>query len=122
MQDQKRAGTKPELALRKLLHARGLRYRVDAALPIKGIRRRADLLFTKAQVAIFVDGCYWHACPIHGTKPKSNAAWWADKLEANVLRDRDTDRRLTELGWTVVRVWEHEDPMEAATRIEAIVR
>lgn len=122
MQRQKRAGTKPELMIRKLLHARGLRYRVDAPLPIKGIRRRADLLFTKKQVAVFVDGCYWHACPVHGTNPKSNDAWWADKLKGNVQRDRDTDRRLHELGWKVVRIWEHDDPVEAAERVEAAVR
>ncbi|MFC7360956.1 very short patch repair endonuclease [Nocardioides astragali] len=122
MQRQKRVGTKPELALRRLLHARGLRYRVDAALPIKGVRRRADILFTKRRVAVFVDGCYWHACPTHGTEPKSNGAWWAEKLEANVLRDRDTDRRLAELGWEVVRIWEHEDPEQAAKRVEAAVR
>ncbi len=122
MRRQKRCGTKPELALRKLLHARGLRYRVDAPLPIEDIRRRADLLFTKKHVAVFVDGCYWHACPIHGTKPKANGAWWAEKLIANVERDRDTDRRLRDLGWEVVRVWEHEDPAEAADRVEAVVR
>src|SRR4051794_25952672 len=109
MQRQKRAGTKPELALRRLLHSRGMRYRVDAPLPIEGVRRRADLLFTKKRVAVFVDGCYWHACPIHGTRSISNGAWWADKLETNVQRDRDTDRLLQELGWAVVRIWEHED-------------
>jgi DNA mismatch endonuclease (patch repair protein) len=122
MQRQRRTGTKPEVALRRLLHARGLRYRVDAPLPVPGIRRRADLLFTRVQVAVFVDGCYWHGCPLHGTQPKANAEWWATKLDANVARDRDTDARLAAAGWTSVRVWEHEDPRSASDRVEKIVR
>src|SRR5690606_7633007 len=96
-------------------------YRVDMA-PISGMRRRADLVFTRAQVAVFVDGCFWHRCPDHATVPKSNRAWWTAKLETNVLRDRDTDCRLLEAGWTVVRVWEHENPVTAADRIEHAVR
>jgi DNA mismatch endonuclease (patch repair protein) len=91
MRRQRRADTAPELAIRRLVHARGLRYKIDAALPLRGVRRRADMLFSRARVAVFVDGCYWHACPIHGTKPKANASWWAEKLAANVGRDRDTD-------------------------------
>lgn len=122
MKRQKRADTKPELAIRKLIHARGLRYRVDASVPTVGVRRRADMLFTRAKVAVFVDGCYWHVCPIHGTRPKANAEWWAEKFAGNVERDRDTDRRLEELGWKVVRIWEHEDPAEAADRVAAAVR
>ncbi len=121
MTQQKRANTGPELAIRSLLHARGLRYRVDAPLPISGLRRRADLLFSKKRIAVFVDGCYWHVCPIHGTRPKANAAWWADKLKANVERDRDTDQKLYEMGWEAVRIWEHEDPAEAAERVAAVV-
>lgn len=78
--------------------------------PEPGIRRRADILFTKARVAVFVDGCFWHKCPVHGTEPKANAEWWRAKLQRNVERDRDTDRRLEEAGWTVIRLWEHEDP------------
>jgi DNA mismatch endonuclease (patch repair protein) len=102
-----------------MLHARGLRYRVDAVLP--GMRRRADLLFTSARVAVFIDGCFWHGCPDHGTQPKSNAAWWAEKIISNVKRDRDTDQRLAAEGWTVVRVWEHEAPAMAAARVAAVV-
>src|SRR5262249_5967363 len=116
---QRRRDTKPEMAIRRLLHARGLRYRVDAALP--GMRRRADLLFTSAQVAGFVDGCFWHGCPEHGTKPNNNAAWWAEKIETNVKRDRDTDRRLSASGWIVLRFWEHEVPQIAADQIAAVV-
>lgn len=116
---QRRRDTRPELAIRRLLHANGMRYRVDAALP--GMRRRADLLFTSVQVAIFVDGCFWHGCPLHGTQPKRNAAWWAEKIAANVERDRDTDRRLTANGWVALRIWEHEAPEAAAARIAEIV-
>src|SRR4051812_7431931 len=85
--------TVPEMALRKRLHAMGLRYRVDHP-PLPGLRRRADIVFTRARVAVYVDGCYWHRCPEHGTTPKNNAEWWAAKLQRNVERDRDTDRRL----------------------------
>jgi DNA mismatch endonuclease (patch repair protein) len=122
MKRQLQTGTRPELAIRRLLHARGFRYRVDAQLPIPGLRRRADLLFSGSKVAVFVDGCYWHACPVHGTKPKANASWWSEKLAANVARDRDTDARLTSAGWTVVRIWEHESPNVGVERVVAAVR
>src|SRR5947208_16825525 len=91
--NQRRRDTRPEMAIRRLVHARSMRYRVDAALP--GMRRRADLLFTSSRVAVFVDGCFWHGCPEHGTMSKNNAAWWAKKIDANVERDRDTAQRLT---------------------------
>jgi DNA mismatch endonuclease (patch repair protein) len=92
-----------------------MRYRVDAVLP--GMHRRSDLLFISARVAVFVDGCFWHGCPEHGTRPKNNAAWWSEKIAANVERDRDTDRRLTAAGWAVLRIWEHEPPEAAAARV-----
>ncbi|MBX5333944.1 very short patch repair endonuclease [Rhodococcus fascians] len=113
---QRRRDTKPEVALRRELHRRGLRYFVDRA-PLKGMRRRADLVFPRRKMAVYVDGCFWHSCPIHATKPRNNAQWWADKLAANVARDRDTDTRLIEEGWRVVRIWEHEDPVVAAQRV-----
>jgi DNA mismatch endonuclease (patch repair protein) len=113
--------TAAELALRSELHRRGFRYRVDVA-PIKTIRRRADVVFTKRRVAVFVDGCFWHGCPVHGTWPKHNADWWRTKIETNRRRDRDTDRRLSQLGWTILRVWEHEDATEAADRVERALR
>lgn len=116
MQDQSARDTKPELALRRLLHASGLRYRVDRA-PLRGLRRRADLVFGPARVAVFVDGCFWHGCPQHGTRPRSNEQWWGDKLERNRLRDADTDTRLKAAGWRVLRIWEHEDPVAAASRV-----
>ncbi len=116
-----RRDTAPELALRRALHAGGLRYRVG--FPVPGQRRRTiDVAFTRVQVAVFVDGCFWHGCPEHGTQPRSNSAWWTTKLSANQARDRDTDRVLAEAGWTVVRVWEHEDPAAAADRVRALVR
>ncbi len=120
MERQARRDTKAELVVRRAVWRRGLRYRVDLA-PLSGSRRRADLVFTRARVAVFVDGCFWHGCPIHATAPKSNAAWWEEKLAANVRRDRDTEARLEAAGWHVVRVWEHEDPEEAAERIVAAV-
>lgn len=121
MQRQARRDTKPELVLRRELWRRGLRYRVDVA-PISGLRRRADMVFTRARVAVYVDGCYWHSCPEHATVPKANREWWVAKLEANVARDRDTDARLLAAGWEVVRAWEHEPLADAADRIEAVAR
>lgn len=121
MRSQARRDTKPELALRRELWRRGLRYRVDRP-PIPGMRRRADLVFTRQRVAVFVDGCFWHRCPEHSTIPKANRAWWTEKLDRNVARDRDTDRRLRDTGWVVVRVWEHEPTAEAADRVERAVR
>ncbi|MEV1067321.1 very short patch repair endonuclease [Streptomyces sp. NPDC050263] len=120
MRANKSRDTKPELALRRAVHARGLRYRV-AARPIKELRRTADLVFTKARVAVFLDGCFWHGCPEHHTVAVRNGGYWASKVERNRTRDVDTDRRLAEAGWTVVRVWEHEDPVQAATRVEKSV-
>ncbi len=113
MAKQRRVGTKPELALRRELHRRGKRFFVDRA-PIPGMRRRADIVFPRRKVAVYVDGCFWHSCPEHATFPKNNAEWWAAKLAGNVARDRDTDARLIAAGWTVVRIWEHERPDTAA--------
>ena len=120
MSRQRRRDTVPEVALRRELHRRGRRFFVDKA-PLPGMRRRADLVFPRHRVAVYVDGCFWHGCPQHATFPKNNAEWWAAKLAANVQRDRDTDERLQTAGWTVVRVWEHEDPITAATRVEAVL-
>ena len=108
--------TAPELSLRAALHGRGLRYRVHVP-PVPGLRRRADLVFSKARVAVFVDGCFWHGCPTHATWPAANADWWRAKIEATRRRDADTTDRLTTVGWTVVRVWEHEDTATAVTRV-----
>ena len=116
-----RRDTKPEIALRSHLHALGLRYRVDkAVLPDK--RRRVDVVFGPARVAVFVDGCFWHGCPEHGTLPRTNATHWREKIEANRARDADTNSRLAEAGWAVVRLWEHEDMAERARDVQELVR
>lgn len=81
-------------------------------------RRRADIVFSRARIAVFVDGCFWHSCPDHATRPTRNAAWWAEKLAKNVARDRETDAVLISAGWTVLRFWEHDDPALAAEAIE----
>lgn len=119
MQRQRRVDTGPELALRRQLHRRGLRYRLH--VPVVDARRRHDIVFPKVKVVVEVRGCFWHGCPEHGTSPKANAAWWADKLATNKRRDEDTAHRLADAGWTLVVVWEHEDPVVAATRIEGLV-
>lgn len=113
--------TKPETKLRSLLHRRGLRFRVDLS-PIPGVRRRADLVFPGVRVAVFVDGCFWHGCPLHATWPKANADFWREKIETNRRRDEDTNLKFVEAGWVVVRVWEHEDIEAASVRIEETVR
>jgi DNA mismatch endonuclease (patch repair protein) len=89
--------------------------------PLPGLRRRADIVFPRDRTAIFVDGCFWHACPEHGTWPKQNAEWWREKILSNVARDRDTDANLEAINWTVVRVWEHDSSEEAARRIAALL-
>lgn len=99
--------TPGEVALRSALHRLGYRFRVDIS-PLPGTRRRADIVFRRQHVAIYIDGCFWHGCPVHGTWPKTNAVWWRSKIEANQRRDRSTDEQLAALGWTVIRVWEHE--------------
>jgi DNA mismatch endonuclease (patch repair protein) len=116
-----RQDTAPELGLRRALHALGLRYRLQVRVPGNN-RRRIDIAFTRARVAVFVDGCYWHGCPDHGTRPKANREWWDWKIARNKARDADTNLLLTSQGWMVVRVWEHDDPSTAADRISVIVR
>ena len=121
MQSNKSRDTKPELALRSAVHALGLRYRVSAK-PLAGLRRTADLVFPRAKVAVFLDGCFWHGCPEHHTVASANATFWAEKVRSNRARDRNTDDRLAEAGWVSVRVWEHEDPQTAARHVEEVVR
>jgi DNA mismatch endonuclease, patch repair protein len=118
MQRMPRSSTGPEILIRRELHRRGLRFRLNSPqLP-----GRPDIVFTGRQIAIFVDGCFWHACPEHGVLPKNNRDWWRNKLTRNVARDREKDMQLAALGWIAVHVWEHEDPTEAVDTIERLWR
>jgi DNA mismatch endonuclease (patch repair protein) len=117
MQGNRRTGTKPEVALRSALHRRGFRFRKDHRLDLEGARVRPDIVFTRAKVAVFVDGCFWHACPLHFTAPKTNTSYWGPKLQRNVDRDARAGRVLADEGWRVVRVWEHLSLPEA---VEAV--
>lgn len=122
MLGNKRTGTKPEIALRSALHAAGLRFRKDLRIDLDGARPRPDIVFTRAKVAVFVDGCYWHSCPVHATTPTRNADYWTPKLARNVERDREQDAALRKAGWTVVRVWEHVPTAEAVQTVLAALR
>ncbi|WP_245847886.1 very short patch repair endonuclease [Lentzea kentuckyensis] len=121
MRRTRRTGTAPEMAVRRALHRRGLRYLVDVAPPGTNRRRRVDVLLRGARIALFVDGCFWHSCPEHGQLPKANREWWQVKLHGVVVRDLDTNAQLTAAGWLVVRVWEHDDPDEVADRIAVLI-
>ncbi len=115
MSNTKRRDTKPEVALRSTLHRMDFRFRVD--VPINGSRRRSDIVFPSDWVVVYVDGCFWHSCPDHGTIPKQNREWWTEKLAANRVRDEDTDAKLVADGWKVFRFWEHDDPCAAAAAV-----
>jgi DNA mismatch endonuclease (patch repair protein) len=121
MQAIRSRDTRPEIAVRRILHAEGFRYRVGIA-PDKRIRRRADIVFTRVHVAVFIDGCFWHGCAEHGRKAfKQNAGYWSQKISTNKARDRDTDLRLAEAGWTVMRFWEHQDAFEVSRAISDLL-
>lgn len=121
MQRQAVRDTQPERELRRALHRRGLRYRLEGQI-VPGTRRRVDIVFSRSKVAVLVDGCFWHGCPEHGTLPREvNREFWEAKINKNRERDRDTDARLAGADWQVIRVWEHEDPTEAASRIAEAV-
>ncbi|MEZ5343761.1 MAG: very short patch repair endonuclease [Acidimicrobiales bacterium] len=117
MRAQREKNTGPEVALRRELHRRGLRYRLHRRV-LPDLRRELDIVFGPAKVAVDVRGCFWHACPEHATYPKANADWWARKLKRNVERDRDTEKRLADAGWKLIVVWEHDDPSSAADWVE----
>ncbi|WP_437029504.1 very short patch repair endonuclease [Streptomyces sp. enrichment culture] len=116
MQAIRSRDTRPEILIRRLVHAAGLRYRV-AARPLPDLRRTADMVFRPAKVAVFIDGCYWHGCPEHYVPPKTNSGYWSDKVTRNVKRDRETDQILKETGWLVLRFWEHEPSDSCAHKI-----
>lgn len=116
-----RSGTRPEIALRSELHARGLRFRKDYPLRLADRTIRPDVVFSKTRVAVFVDGCFWHCCPLHGTKPRVNRDYWGPKLDRNIARDRLVSKLLDDEGWVVIRAWEHEASEDVAQRVvEAI--
>ena len=122
MQLQRERDTAPEVALRQALHRLGLRYRLDRPI-VPGTRRRVDIVFVRARVAVFVDGCFWHGCPRHGVRDhKINGWYWPDKIAGNKARDLDTGRRLRRAGWKVIRIWEHENPSRAAARVARVVQ
>ncbi|HMD60384.1 MAG TPA: very short patch repair endonuclease [Opitutaceae bacterium] len=119
MKGNRRTGTRPELILRSALHARGLRFRKDYPARVHGCRpTRIDVAFTRARVAVFVDGCFWHGCPLHGNVPATNPHYWPEKLRRNRERDRVVTSSLERDGWTVLRLWEHV-PLDAA--VEEVV-
>jgi DNA mismatch endonuclease (patch repair protein) len=119
MTRNRRRDTRPERAVRRTLHARGLRFRVDYPLRLDALAVRPDIVFTRWRVAVFVDGCFWHGCPEHGNVPRRNREYWVPKLERNIARDRRVDDVLQDAGWRVVRAWEHEAPNEIAERVIA---
>jgi DNA mismatch endonuclease (patch repair protein) len=112
-----RCDTRPEALLRSELHRLGLRFRKDYPLRDAGRVVRPDVVFTRARLAIFIDGCFWHSCPVHGNQPRANTDYWGPKLALNVARDRAVDARLAAAGWRVLRFWEHDDPAASAARI-----
>lgn len=118
MRRNPRRDTKPEVALRSELHQRGLRFRKDLPLRVPGRVVRPDVAFTRARLAVFVDGCFWHVCPIHGNQPRANTDYWRPKLIRNVQRDRAVDSALQVAGWRVLRAWEHEPVASVADRVE----
>ncbi len=113
-------GTRAEIEVRRELYRNGLRYRVGYVV-LRRPRRFADIAFPGLKIAVFVDGCFWHGCPEHATWPKQNAEFWRHKIETNRSRDADTDERLEEIGWKVVRIWEHESPVTATVTISEVV-
>lgn len=119
MRSNRRRDTRPELAVRRILHAAGYRYRVDFTIDPSNRRRKVDMAFTRARLAVFIDGCFWHGCPLHATIPVRNREYWEPKLQRNIKRDRATTESLEHLGWTVIRVWEHTPPAEAAMTISS---
>lgn len=121
MQANRRRDTGPELRLRKMLHAAGYRYRCDYRIDMGERRVRPDIVFTRARVAVFVDGCFWHSCPDHGGTPRRNLDYWIPKLTRNRQRDLDNTAALEAAGWRVVRIWEHTSMTDALAAVQAAV-
>lgn len=122
MRGNKRSGTRPERAVRSALHNAGMRFRVDHLVRTPNRNVRPDIVFTRQQVAVFVDGCFWHGCPEHGRTPSTNEGYWQEKLRRNVLRDAAVDAALSASGWEVIRIWEHEELDRVVLQISKAVR
>lgn len=120
MRANKRSSTQPELRIRKLVHASGLRYRIDTK-PEKDLNRRADIVFRQAKVAVFIHGCFWHGCPRHFKSPKTNKRFWQTKIERNIQRDKETRNILRKRGWRVIEIWEHQSSESGARSIVRVV-
>jgi DNA mismatch endonuclease, patch repair protein len=111
----------PEVRLRSALQRRGLRFRKNLLVHVTGLSVRPDVVFSRAKIAVFVDGCFWHCCPDHGGHPTGNSAYWGAKLERNRSRDALVTEGLESCGWRVIRLWEHVTPEDAADIIVAEV-
>jgi DNA mismatch endonuclease (patch repair protein) len=122
MRRNARTGTRPEMLVRSELHRRGARFRKDLPVRLADGVVRPDIVFTRARLAVFIDGCFWHACPVHGSQPRANSDYWRPKLSLNVARDRAVDEALIAARWRVLRAWEHEPPASAADRIIAALK
>lgn len=122
MRGNRRIDTRPEVRLRSELHRRGLRFRKNHTIVTTDLRVQADIVFPRQRLVAFVDGCFWHSCPQHGTQPRSNTRYWSEKLARNIARDRRVDVALRRAGWKVIRVWEHEPAEQAAGRVAMVVR
>lgn len=121
MKGNTKTDTRPEVRLRSELHSRRARFRKNAPIEAGDIRVRVDILFTKRRLAVFLDGCFWHGCPQHGNWPRANAEYWTAKIKRNLARDVRVSDALRQAGWTVVRIWEHEPPSEAADRVISVL-
>jgi len=122
MKGNRRTDTRPEVRVRSLLHRAGLRFRKNLLIRTDELSVRPDIVFTRARVAVFIDGCFWHSCPDHGTTPRANTGYWGPKLERNLARDARVNAALCSAGWAVVRIWEHVNPTKAAARVAATVQ
>ncbi len=122
MRSNRRRDTAPERRLRSVIHALGYRFRVDLPIETSSRRVRPDLVFTRVKVAVFVDGCFWHCCPDHGRRPIQHRSYWDAKLARNRERDRRVNSALEQAGWAVLRIWEHEDPVEAGQKVIEVVK
>lgn len=121
MQSNRSRDTAPEVALRSALHRRGMRFRKHVR-PVRGLACTVDVVFPTEKLAVFIDGCYWHSCPEHASSPITNGDWWRGKLAATRERDVRNTQSLKDAGWTVLRVWEHEDAEAAAAHVSEVLQ